>query len=130
MIGVIPRGDQHPGQQGTSVPRARCVARPGAAHVPYTVAGTEIPCFVRGHPALSGVMLAGQARLAGGSMQACREAFNDGAGLVYQWRVTQLTRPGIPGPPAQAGADHVGWHQIARLARRGRAPALALRIAR
>lgn len=60
-------------------------------------------------------------------MQACHEATNDGAGLVQQWRVTQLTRLGIPGPSAEAEADHVGWHQIARLARRGCAPALALR---
>ena len=32
--------------------------RPGAAHVPFTVVGTEIACFVRRHLALSGVMLA------------------------------------------------------------------------
>jgi hypothetical protein len=50
-------------------------------------------------------------------MQACHEAINDGEGLVRQWRVTQLTRLGIPGPQAQAEADRVGWHQIARLAR-------------
>jgi Bacterial protein of unknown function (DUF899) len=40
------------------------------------------------------------------------------------WRRLRLlssasaTRLGIPGPLAQAGADHVGWHQIARLVRR------------
>jgi hypothetical protein len=43
--------------------------------------------------------------------------------------VTQLTRLGIPGPLAQAEADRVGWHQTAWLARRGCAPALAVRIA-
>jgi hypothetical protein len=64
-------------------------------------------------------MLAGQARLAAGSMQACHEASSDGEGLVQQWRITQLTRLGIPGPLAQAEADRVGWHQIARLARLG-----------
>ena len=48
-------------------------------------------------------------------MQACREAINGGEGLVHQWRVTQLTRLGIPGPPAQAEADRVDWHQTARL---------------
>jgi hypothetical protein len=63
-------------------------------------------------------------------MGACHEASNDGEGLVRQWRVTQLTRLGIPGPLAQAEADRVGWYQIARLVRRGCAPALAVRIVR
>ena len=49
---------------------------------------------------------------------------------VHEWRVTQLTRLGIPGPLAEAQADHVGWHQIARLVQRGCAPALAARIVR
>jgi hypothetical protein len=112
MIDVIPAGDQRPGRQDVSVPGARYVARPpGTAHGPFIV-GAEIACSVRRHLALSGVMLAGQARLAAGSMGACHEAINDGEGLVRQWRVTQLTRLGIPGP--QAEADHAGRHQIAR----------------
>jgi len=41
-------------------------------------------------------------------MQAYHEAITDREGLVHQWRVTQLTRLGIPGPLAQAGADRVG----------------------
>jgi hypothetical protein len=106
---------QRPGQQGVSVPGARCAARlPGTAHGPFTVAGAGIACLVRRHLALSGVMLAGPARLATGSM-ACHEAINDGEGLVHQWRVTQLTGAGIPGPLAQAQADRAagirppGW---------------------
>jgi hypothetical protein len=63
-------------------------------------------------------------------MEACHEAINDGEGLVHQWRVTQLTRPGIAGSLAQAEADHVDWHQTARLVQRGCAPALAVRVAR
>jgi hypothetical protein len=63
-------------------------------------------------------------------MQACHQAISDGEGLVQHWRVTQLTRRGIPGPLAQAEAGRAGWHQIARLARRGCAPALAMRIVR
>jgi hypothetical protein len=69
-------------------------------------------------------MLAGQARLVAGSMQACHQAINDGEGLVQQWRVTQLTRLEIPGrwrrprpitpagiratasPPAAQAGDH------------------------
>jgi hypothetical protein len=75
-------------------------------------------------------MLAGQTRWEGGSMQACHDAISDGEGLVHHWRVTQLTRLGIPGPQAEARADHAGWHQIARLVQRGCAPALAVRILR
>jgi hypothetical protein len=85
----------------------------GTADVPFCVAGAEIACFVRRHLALSGVMLAGPAGLATGSMQACHGAIYDGEGLVHQWRVTRLKRLGIPGPLAQAEADRVGWRQIA-----------------
>ena len=63
-------------------------------------------------------------------MEAYHEAINDREGLVHQWRVTQLTRLGLPGPLAQAEADHVDWYQIARLVRRGCPPVLALRIVR
>ena len=37
---------------------------------------------------------------------------------MHHWRVTQLKRLGIPGSLAQAEADHVGWHQTARLVQR------------
>jgi hypothetical protein len=46
-------------------------------------------------------------------MGACHEASNGGEGLVRQWRVTQLTRLGIPGhkpgPIASAGIRLPGW---------------------
>ncbi len=48
--------------------------------------------------------------------------------LVHEWRVTRLSGLGIPRPMADAAADHVDWHQIARLVRRGCLPTLALRI--
>jgi hypothetical protein len=48
--------------------------------------------------------------------------------LVHQWRVTQLTRLGIPWSLAQAAADHVDWHQVARLVQLGCPVRLALRI--
>ena len=63
-------------------------------------------------------------------MKAYHEAIDDGEGLVHQWRVTQLTRLGIPGPLAEAEADHVDWHQVARLVQRGCPPMLAVRIVR
>jgi hypothetical protein len=49
---------------------------------------------------------------------------------VHAWRVSQLTRLGIPGPLAEVHADHVDWHQIARLIQRGCPVRLAIRIAR
>ena len=49
--------------------------------------------------------------------------------LVHDWRVSQLTRLGIPGPLAELYADRIDWHQIARLVQRGCPPRLALRIA-
>jgi hypothetical protein len=47
---------------------------------------------------------------------------------VHNWRVARLTRLGIPGPLAEVHADHLDWHQIARLVQHGCPPRLALRI--
>jgi len=58
------------------------------------------------------------------------EAIEDDDVLVHEWRVTQLTRLGIPGPVAQAVAGHVDWHEVAGLVRRGCPPRLALQIVR
>jgi hypothetical protein len=49
---------------------------------------------------------------------------------VHLWRVSQLTRLGIPGSLAEIYADCIDWHQIARLVQRGCPPHLALRIVR
>jgi hypothetical protein len=48
---------------------------------------------------------------------------------VHNWRVSQLTRLGVPGPLAEVYADHLDWHQVARLVQRGCPARLALRIA-
>ena len=58
------------------------------------------------------------------------EAIDDDDLLVHEWRVTRLTRLGIPCSLAQAAAGHVDWHQVAKLVRRGCPPRLALRIVR
>jgi hypothetical protein len=51
--------------------------------------------------------------------------------LVHDWRVAQLARLGIPWSLAQVvAADHVDWHQVAKLVRRGCPPRLALQIVR
>jgi len=57
------------------------------------------------------------------------QAISPGDLPVHTWRVARLTRLGIPGPLAEVHADHLDWHQIARLVQRGCPPQLALRIA-
>jgi hypothetical protein len=59
---------------------------------------------------------------------APREAINHDVHSVHEWRVTQLKRLGVPAPLAEADADHVDWHKIAGLVRRGCPPRLAMRI--
>jgi hypothetical protein len=49
---------------------------------------------------------------------------------VHEWRVRQLTRLGISWSLAHTVADHVDWHQVARLVQRGCPPRLALDIVR
>jgi hypothetical protein len=50
--------------------------------------------------------------------------------IVHNWRVSQLTRLGIPGSLAEIYADRIDWHQVAGLVQRGCPPRLALRIVR
>jgi len=61
---------------------------------------------------------------------AAQEAIDRENQLVHEWRVTRLTGLGIPWPMAEAEADNVDWHQIARLVQHGCLPTLALRIVR
>jgi hypothetical protein len=61
---------------------------------------------------------------------AGQEAIDRENQLVHEWRVTRLTGLGIPWPMAEADADNVDWHQIARLVQHGCPPTLALRIVR
>jgi hypothetical protein len=63
-------------------------------------------------------------------MERYHEIIDVEEGLVHHWRVAQLRRLGIPGPLANAEADHVDWHQIATLVQSGCSPRLALRIVR
>ena len=59
-----------------------------------------------------------------------RESIELESQLVHEWRVSRLTDLGIPWLVAEADADRVDWHLIARLVRRGCPPMLAMRIAR
>ena len=57
-----------------------------------------------------------------------QEAIGHDESPVYNWRVSQLERLGVPGPLAEIYADRIDWHQIARLIRGGCPARLALRI--
>ena len=50
--------------------------------------------------------------------------------LVHEWRVSQLTRLGVPQLLAEVYADRLDWHQIAQLVQHGCPVRIAIRIAR
>jgi hypothetical protein len=50
--------------------------------------------------------------------------------LVSAWRAEQLWRLGLPRVLAEAFADLVDWHALAKLVERGCSPELALEIVR
>ena len=58
-----------------------------------------------------------------------QEAMDREERSVHDWRVSQLTRLGMPGPSAEVYADRIDWHQIVRLVQPGCPSPLALRIA-
>jgi hypothetical protein len=62
--------------------------------------------------------------------QVTQEAIDHDSLLLRNWRAAQLKRLGIPGTLAEAYADQLDWHQVARLVHRGCPPLLALRIVR
>jgi len=47
---------------------------------------------------------------------------------VHAWRVSQLTRLGLAWPAAEAVADRVDWHEVAKLVQHGCPAALAVTI--
>ena len=49
---------------------------------------------------------------------------------IYAWRVEQLAKLGLSTVIADAVANLVDWHEVARLVQRGCPPELALEIAR
>jgi hypothetical protein len=64
------------------------------------------------------------------SLTTGHNAQRDDDELVHNWRVSRLTRLGIPQVMAETYAERIDWHQIARLVQRGCPPWLALRIVR
>jgi hypothetical protein len=59
---------------------------------------------------------------------ASQETIDHRAGAVHAWRVSQLARLGLAWPVAEAVADRVDWHEVAKLVRRGCPAALAVTI--
>jgi hypothetical protein len=47
---------------------------------------------------------------------------------VHEWRVLQLSRLGLARPVADAVADRVDWHEVAKLVERGCPASLAVAI--
>jgi hypothetical protein len=47
---------------------------------------------------------------------------------VHAWRISQLARLGLAWPAAEAVADQVDWHDVAKLVQHGCPAALAVTI--
>jgi len=61
-------------------------------------------------------------------LAAPHERTDQGRGAVHAWRVRQLARLGLALPVAEAVADSVDWHDVAKLVQRGCPAALAVTI--
>lgn len=59
---------------------------------------------------------------------APREEIGHEGGTVHDWRVSQLIHLGLAWPVAEAVADTVDWHDVAKLVKRGCPAALAVAI--
>jgi hypothetical protein len=59
---------------------------------------------------------------------AFHENIDPRAGAVHAWRVSQRARLGLARPVAEAVADRVDWHDVAKLVQRGCPAALAVVI--
>ena len=62
------------------------------------------------------------------AVTALDEAIDQRTGAVHAWRVSQLARLGLARPVAEAVADRVDWHEVAKLVQRGCPAALAVTI--
>jgi hypothetical protein len=59
---------------------------------------------------------------------ASHESIDPEAAAVHAWRVGRLAGLGLALPAAEAAADVVDWHEVARLVERGCPPAVAVTI--
>ena len=56
------------------------------------------------------------------------EQMNRESDAVHAWRVGRLTSLGVAWAAAEAAADRVDWHEVAKLVKRGCPATLALAI--
>ncbi len=56
------------------------------------------------------------------------DAIDQRTAAVHGWRVSQLIRLGLAWPVAEAFADRVDWHDVAKLVQRGCPATLAVAI--
>ena len=67
--------------------------------------------------------------MAGKAGQAVpHEQMNRESDGVHAWRVRRLISLGVAGAAAEAAADRVDWHEVAKLVKRGCPASLALAI--
>jgi hypothetical protein len=62
------------------------------------------------------------------AVAASQDDSDPDAWRVHAWRVTQLAALGLARPVAEAVADEIDWHEVAKLVRRGCPAELALAI--
>ena len=62
------------------------------------------------------------------AVEAPHEDIDQEAGAVHAWRVSQLVRLGLAWDVAEAVADRVDWHDVAKLVQRGCPAALAVSV--
>lgn len=62
------------------------------------------------------------------AVAAPQEGSDPDACRVHAWRASQLASLGLARPVAEAVADRVDWHEVAKLVRRGCPAALAVTI--
>lgn len=66
--------------------------------------------------------------MSGSMAVTAHENIDQRTAAVHAWRVSQLARLGLAWPVAEAVADRVDWHEVAKLVQRGCPAALAVTI--
>lgn len=70
----------------------------------------------------------GARRMSGAGTAVPQEAADQESQVVHAWRVARLASLGLAEPVAEAVADRVDWHDVARLVHAGCPASLAIAI--
>lgn len=89
---------------------------------------TGIEEATQGWPALDGALAHEEADMGNNATVAPGGNSDRQAGAVHAWRVSQLIRLGLADPVAEAIADTLDWHEVAKLVKLGCPAALAVAI--